>query len=145
MSEIEVIVTQAQNLIERAQQVRYQVFTLEQLIPNEIDLDGKDSIGWHALGYLSDELAGVARLVQVDAEMAIISRVAVLDTFRNKGVAALLISALEKKAKVLNIHLIELFPHEFLRKYYESIGYHFIEKAGYAARYPLLRMGKKLL
>lgn len=76
---MEVIIGKTAELIEKAQAIRYQVFTIEQRIPRELDLDGLDSTSDHALIVDLGKPVATARLVINVDSSSIMARVAVLE------------------------------------------------------------------
>ncbi len=70
--------------------IRYLVFTEEQEVPFELDLDGKDPISIHLLAYQGDRAVGTGR-VQNDGK---IGRMAVLAEARGTGCGGVMLEAL---------------------------------------------------
>ncbi|GAL31258.1 hypothetical protein JCM19239_3156 [Vibrio variabilis] len=78
-------------LIEKAQAIRYQVFTVEQSIPNELDFDGLDCVAEHVLVTETNQAVATARLVINADGSSVMARVAVLEAYRGRGIAPLLL------------------------------------------------------
>ena len=76
--------------------VRETVFVREQGVPSELEMDDQDAHCEHALAHTSDgQAVGTARLLP-DGH---IGRMAVLKTWRGRGVGALLLDALVQRAR----------------------------------------------
>lgn len=64
--------------------VRYQVFVIEQSIPESEEWDDDDAGAIHALAIIDDQVVGTGRLI-IDGSQAKIGRMAVLKEKRSKG------------------------------------------------------------
>jgi predicted GNAT family N-acyltransferase len=77
------VVSQAE--LKRALSIRLRVFVQEQGVPREIELDTDDQRATHFLAYFVGRAVGTARVV-FSENQAKVGRMAVLKSFRNKGV-----------------------------------------------------------
>ena len=94
--------------LKRAFSIRLRVFVRGQGVPQEIELDRDDRRASHFLATVRGRAVGTARLV-VKNGRAKIGRMAVLKSYRGKGVGKALLkraveSARKKKAKVIYLH-----------------------------------------
>ena len=78
-----------------ASPIRFRVFVEEQGVPREIELDEQDAVSLHALAFEGDTPVATGRLLP-DGH---IGRMAVLPTWRGRGIGALLLESLIAKAK----------------------------------------------
>ena len=131
-------------LIEKAQAIRYQVFTIEQRIPRELDLDGLDRASDHALVVDSGKPVATARLVINVDSSSVMARVAVLEAYRGQGVASIVVKALMQHAKQQSVSSIEIHAHSYLRSYYERLGFEFIQEVEVVGDHQLIEMRYQL-
>lgn len=142
---MKVTVSQKSEVIKQGQEIRYQVFTVEQSIPTELDLDGLDNQSFHALVTDHDSPIATARLTVHEDCSATMARVAVDKAYRGKGIASKVVSALQQHAKSIGVSSIEIHAHEYLRAYYEKLGFEFIEEVEIVGEHQLIAMEQKLL
>ena len=76
---MEVTIGNDSELIRQAQGIRYQVFTREQKIPAELELDGLDEESFHALVTDNGEPIATARLTVKEDGSSTMARIAVSD------------------------------------------------------------------
>ncbi len=87
--------TEAQSLVKP---LRYQVFVIEQKVPEEMEWDEFDEIAWHAIVTADNQTVGTGRLI-LDGHIAKIGRMAVQSSRRNKGIGKSILNALIQTAK----------------------------------------------
>ncbi len=99
-----------------ASAIRRQVFIVEQLVPEELELDGLDEEAWHALIQVEGQSIATARLlIEADSDknynkqIGRIGRMAVLGSFRRQGYGSELLKALLIKGRELG--LTEFYLH----------------------------------
>lgn len=141
---MEVTIGKTVELIEKAQAIRYQVFTIEQRIPRELDLDGLDRASDHALVVDSGKPVATARLVINVDSSSVMARVAVLEAYRGQGVASIVVKALMQHAKQQSVNSIEIHAHSYLRSYYERLGFEFIQEVEVVGDHQLIEMRYQL-
>lgn len=88
---MEVIIGKSSDLIEKAHAIRYQVFTVEQNIPNDLDFDGLDGIATHVLVVENNQSIATARLSTNSDGYSVMARVAVIEEYRGYGVASIVV------------------------------------------------------
>ena len=101
--------------------VRREVFILEQGVPPELERDDADDSAVHVVASDGAAIVGTARLTR-DGE-ARIGRVAVLPAWRRRGIAGLLLAALEEEARRLGIEEVSLHSQTYVQELYERHGY----------------------
>jgi predicted GNAT family N-acyltransferase len=87
--------TKAQSLVKP---LRYQVFVIEQEVPEEMEWDEFDEIAWHAIVTAHNQTVGTGRLI-LDGHIAKIGRMAVQSSRRNQGIGKSILMALIQTAK----------------------------------------------
>lgn len=132
-------------LIKLAQAIRYQVFTLEQLIPTELDRDGLDEESIHALVTEQGEPIATARLTVKEDGSSIMARVAVMEAYRGEGVASKVVQALVGYAQNSGAESIEIHAHAYLRRYYERFGFEFIKEVEIVGEHQLIEMRHQIV
>ena len=137
---MEVTIGNGKELIQQAQAIRYQVFTLEQKIPQELDLDGLDEDSLHALVSEQGKPIATARLKVNQDGSSVMARVAVSEESRGLGIASKLVSALVEHAKNIGVRSIEIHAHSYLRSYYEKFGFKFIQEVEVVGEHQLIEM-----
>lgn len=118
---IEVRVASSGADMEGALAVRHEVFIVEQGVPPELERDDADDSAVHVVAGDGTSVVGTARLTR-DGE-ARIGRVAVLPEWRRRGVAGLLLAALESEARRLGIEELNLHSQTYVQALYERHGY----------------------
>ena len=101
--------------------VRREVFIVEQGVPPELERDEADDSAVHVVARDGAAVVGTARLTR-DGE-ARIGRVAVLPAWRRRGIAGLLLAALEAEARRLGIAEVGLHSQTYVQALYERHGY----------------------
>ncbi len=87
--------TEAQSLVKP---LRYQVFVVEQKVPEEMEWDEFDEIAWHAIVIANNQTVGTGRLI-LDGHIAKIGRMAVQSSRRNRGIGKSILNTLIQTAK----------------------------------------------
>ena len=103
-----------------ARKIRDAVFIVEQMVPIELEWDHWDSCSDHALA-LDDEghPIGTARLLP-DGHLG---RMAVLDSWRGRGVGRALAQALMRQAKARGMQRIVLHSQVHASGFYRKLGF----------------------
>ncbi len=87
--------TEAQSLVKP---LRYQVFVIEQKVPEEMEWDEFDGMALHAIVTADNQIVGTGRLI-LDGHIAKIGRMAVQSSRRNQGIGKSILNALIQTAK----------------------------------------------
>ncbi|MEZ8991233.1 GNAT family N-acetyltransferase [Vibrio breoganii] len=137
---MEVIIGSDAEIIRKAQVIRNQVFTVEQGIPQELDLDGLDETSHHLLMTDNDDLVATARLTPKQGGASVMARVAVLKAYRGCGLASKIVEALIEYANNQGIDSIEIHAHEYLKEFYERFGFSFVQQVEVVGEHQLIEM-----
>ena len=106
--------------------LRSSVFVVEQQCPYQ-DVDGKDPLAWHLLGYCDGELAAYSRILmpgEAFADAASIGRVTTSAAHRGSGIGGVLINkAVAECRKRFPQHPIRIEAQKYLTRFYERAGF----------------------
>jgi predicted GNAT family N-acyltransferase len=105
-----------------ALELRHDVFCVEQGVPENEELDGRDHEGIHLVAIAGDGLLGTCRLLIVGAT-AQFSRLAVRTSARRRGIATALLEAADAEARAAGASRLVLHAQTYARGLYESAGY----------------------
>ena len=119
--QIEVRVVAGSEDWQAALAVRREVFVVEQSVPAEIEQDDLDATAIHVVAGCDGETVGTARLTW-DEETRI-GRVAVLPSWRRRGIAGLMLAALEAEARKLGATEVSLHSQSYIQSLYDKLGY----------------------
>jgi predicted GNAT family N-acyltransferase len=121
--------------------IRIRVFVQEQRVPAEIELDNDDQRAIHFLAIKSGKAVGTARVV-MHRGAAKIGRMAVLKSYRRKGVGAALLKRAIASARRLGARKIYLHAQVAVTGFYERMGFRAVgrvfDEAGIAHRKMIL-------
>ena len=92
-------------------------------MPEELEIDEFDSIAFHALAYSENVCVGTARLHLNDDGSGQIGRMAVLPSFRNKGLGSQIMEVLIETAKSQGISSLILHAQVSAIPFYEKLGF----------------------
>lgn len=102
--------------------LRYEVFCVEQGVPEHEERDGRDRAGLHLIAVRDELLLGTCRLVFVGSTVQL-SRLAVAAAWRRQGIATALLQAAEHEARKRRASRIVLHAQTYARPLYEQAGY----------------------
>jgi predicted GNAT family N-acyltransferase len=108
--------------LDKAFAIRIRVFVKEQGVPAEIELDRDDKRAIHFLATVEREPVGTARVV-MRSRSAKIGRMAVLKTWRRKGVGTKLLQRAVATAGRLGAQEIYLHAQVPVIGFYETMGF----------------------
>ena len=127
--------------LEKAFSIRLRVFVGEQGVPGEIEIDRDDEQAVHFIAFFGGNAVGTAR-VMMHGGSAKIGRMAVLKSYRKKGVGKKLLKqaiALARRRSARKIYLHAQVP---VIDFYESMGFRcsgpVFDEAGIAHRKMIL-------
>ncbi len=104
--------------------LRREVFIIEQNVPEELEVDGRDPDALHLLAVLDGVPVGCARLLVVDGTMKI-GRVCVRAALRGTGVGVALIrAALDVGRTLPGVTQAKLGSQTHAIGFYERLGFH---------------------
>ncbi len=122
--------------------IRMRVFVREQRVPVEIELDDDDRRAIHFLAVANGRAVGTARVV-IHGKSAKIGRMAVLKTYRRKGIGAALLERAVAAAQRRHARRIYLHAQVAVIGFYEKQGFRcagpVFDEAGIAHRKMILR------
>ncbi len=125
--------------------IRMRVFVREQGVAAEIELDSDDKRAIHFLAYIGPRAVGTARVVEQHGS-AKIGRMAVLKSYRGRGVGKKLLQRTIETAKKHGAKKIYLHSQVPVIGFYESMGFRcagpVFDEAGIAHRKMILKPGK---
>ena len=107
--------------------IRIRVFVQEQRVPAEIELDSDDQRAIHFLAIKSEKAVGTARVVLRHGD-AKIGRMAVLKSYRRKGVGAALLKRAILAANRLHARRIYLNAQVAVIGFYQRMGFRAVGK-----------------
>jgi predicted GNAT family N-acyltransferase len=110
---------------EAAVQLRKDVFVVEQGVPAEIEIDGRDDEAEHAVVFDPSgdgSVLATARLLTVQG-IGIVGRVAVRGDKRKTGLGAVVMLAIEDRARELGLPVLELHSQLEAEGFYARLGY----------------------
>jgi len=105
-----------------AQEVRRQVFTEEQGIKREVDINGLDLNSDHTIAYANNVPVGTARIRYKNGVRAKLERIAVLKPYRGQGIGKRIIAASLKLAKAKGALEVTLDSQQSAAGFYEKLG-----------------------
>ncbi|MGC4114292.1 MAG: GNAT family N-acetyltransferase [Myxococcales bacterium] len=130
-SELRIVPAQGEGDIASALAIREIVFIEEQRVPQGLERDAEDAKAFHVLAYDGKHAIGTGRLVALGkppqgerGKWGQIGRVAVLATYRRRGVGRQMLQALEDEAKRRKLEGVVLFSQLYARDFYRALGFH---------------------
>ena len=117
-------------------EVRHKVFVVEQSIPPEIEMDGKDSDCIHFLALKQSKPIGAARLQKYGK----IERVSVLREYRSKGIGTAIMKRVIETAKNLNVEKVYLHSQMDSKIFYQRLGFIELGQIFFEANIPHIEM-----
>jgi predicted GNAT family N-acyltransferase len=118
----EVRQARGQHELDRALELRHEVFCVEQGVPRHEELDGRDSDGIHVVAIEGGELLGTCRLVLV-GRTAQFSRLAVRADVRRRGIATALLEVAEAETRAAGGRRLVLHAQTYVCSLYKNAGY----------------------
>ncbi len=108
--------------LEKAFSIRLRVFVREQRVPRDIELDRDDGRAVHYLAFVGGKAVGTARVV-IQRREAKIGRMAVLKSYRGKGVGKALLRRAVSLARKKDVTTIFLNAQVPVIGFYEKLGF----------------------
>lgn len=105
------------------QMIRRQVFHLEQGIPLELDIDGQDDAAMHLLAIWEQQPVGTARLRSLPDHTVKIERVAVLATYRQRGIGQQMMRVALTQLQQQPVRQVVVHAQQSTQKFYEKLGF----------------------
>jgi predicted GNAT family N-acyltransferase len=123
MNILEILIKSWQEASQDAYLIREKVFIQEQGVPVDMELDEFDLSSKHALAYEGNLCVGTGRLVHLHSHHAQIGRMAVLSTFRNRGIGKAILSRLIALAKTEGVLTLTLHSQVSAIPFYAKMGF----------------------
>jgi len=123
LNNLEILIKPWQEASQEAYLIREQVFIHEQGVPENMELDGFDPTSQHALAYEGKLCVGTGRLVHLDDHHAQIGRMAVLSTFRKRGIGKAILNHLIALAKEEGVLTLMLHSQVSAIPFYAKLGF----------------------
>ncbi|HCG74234.1 GNAT family N-acetyltransferase [Staphylococcus caprae] len=112
------------NMLNDCYTVRKKVFVEEQNVPLANEIDDKESISYHIIGYkVNGEPFATARIRPIDNYSGKIERVAITKENRGLGYGIQLMEAIEEIAKDLNFKELMMHAQTQAQGFYTRLGY----------------------
>ncbi len=108
--------------LEKAFSIRLRVFVEEQGVPREMELDEDDRRAVHYLAFIGERAVGTTRVV-IQRREAKIGRMAVLKSYRGRGVGKALLRRAVSLAKKKEVKAIFLNAQVPVIGFYERMGF----------------------
>lgn len=125
--------------LKRAYAIRIRVFVREQGVPEEIELDEDDPKAIHLLATVNGKPVGTARIV-IKNGRAKIGRMAVLKSYRGRGVGSALLKRAIESARRRRTKAIYLHAQVPVVGFYERMGLRSVGRVFMEAGIPHLKM-----
>lgn len=126
--------------------LRMEVFVVEQGVPAEIEVDEHDDSAEHAVVFDPSgdgSVVATARLLTVQG-VGIVGRVAVRKDLRGTGLGAVVMLAVEDRARELGLPILELHAQLSAEGFYSRLGYEAFGEEYLEAGIPHVSMRKTL-
>jgi len=144
MKEFTYKLVENENELEGAFEVRRQVFTQEQSIPEDLEFDNCDDEAMHIVVKDGDRVIGTTRLRFLASKEAKLERMAILETFRHMGIGKKIISFLIEELESRHIEKVVLHAQYSVVKFYETCGFNVSGQHFWEAGIKHIRMERKL-
>jgi predicted GNAT family N-acyltransferase len=103
--------------------LRYEVFVVEQKVPEKLEIDALDDMAHHLLVQDGDQNSvGVMRIV-IKGNVGKIGRVAVVRKYRRQGVGAAMMKNALAYCRSLNLASVSLDSQTYITAFYERLGF----------------------
>lgn len=122
MNNLEIKKVNNKDDLEKAIDIRKNVFIKEQKVPIDIEIDGLDPEAEHFIAYLNDEPIGCAR-IRANKNYAKLERIAIIKKYRGKGFGKQLTDFLIDYCKQKNFHEISLHSQSYASEFYKKHGF----------------------
>lgn len=109
--------------LKAAFEVRLQVFVEEQGISEELELDDLDQEALHMVVKDGERVIGTARVLFLTANQAKIERMAILKSFRRRGIGRGIMSFLNEELRNKQVEQVVLYAQYAVVAFYKSCGF----------------------
>jgi len=129
--------------MEHVRSLRYEVFCVEQGVPEHEELDGRDQEALHLVAVADGALLATCRLLMV-GNTAQFSRLAVRASARRRGIASALLAAADDESRAAGARRVVLHAQTYARGLYDNAGYRARGRAFVEAGIEHIAMEKQL-
>jgi len=129
--------------MELVRSLRYEVFCVEQGVPEHEELDGRDQEALHLVAVADGALLATCRLLMV-GNTAQFSRLAVRASARRRGIASALLAAADDESRAAGARRVVLHAQTYARGLYDNAGYRARGRAFVEAGIEHIAMEKQL-
>jgi predicted GNAT family N-acyltransferase len=112
----------SQSEMQAALKLRHDVFCVEQGVPENEELDGRDHDGIHLVAIHGGEVVATCRVLMIGST-AQFSRLAVRESMRRRGIATALLEMADEETRALGGRRIVLHAQTYAQDLYEQAGY----------------------
>jgi predicted GNAT family N-acyltransferase len=127
-----------------ALEVRRQVFVDEQGVSEDIEIDGRDGEALHMVVTDEKGVIGTARVLFFAGSQAKIERMAILKSFRGRGIGRKIISFLDEELRNRQIKHVFLHAQCSVTAFYKSCGFEEIGSPFWEAGIEHIKMQRQL-
>lgn len=120
--QIEVRPASSQREIDQLLALRYDVFCVEQGVPEREERDGRDGEGLHLIAVVGEEVIATCRLL-FSGDAVLLSRLVVAKPYRRLGVASELLRAADAIGRGREARRILLHAQTYAQELYAKDGY----------------------
>ena len=120
---LDILIRPWQEAQKDAFKVRREVFILEQGVPEDLEIDEFDPVAIHVLACSDISCVGTARLNINNEGFGQIGRMAILSSFRNKGLGRQIMRVLIETAKSKGVSSLMLHAQVSAIPFYERLGF----------------------
>ena len=149
--DLRIVPVQGEGDLASALAIREIVFIEEQRVPEGLERDAEDAKAFHLLAYDGGHAIGTGRLVVLKkppegerGKWGRIGRMAVLATWRHRGVGRAVLNALEEEARRRKLEGVVIHAQLIARDFYRAQGYHDASPIFDEAGMPHVEMRKPL-
>ena len=142
--QLEIKIVSYQEYLEPIQNIRIAVFQQEQGVASDLEFDGLDAIATHLLAYLDNYPAGTTRIRKTEGNTVKIERLAVLPTFRKRGIAKRLMTTALQIIADRGDRVVVVHAQEYIKKLYQHLGFEQVGAKFEEAGIPHVKMIKNI-
>lgn len=103
--------------------IRYEVFIDEQHVPEELEIDDRESTSIHGVIYRDKKAVATVRVYPIEPNKYKVQRVAVVKDYRSQGIGRLLMQEVENKMNSSQDLQLILDSQNYAIPFYERLGY----------------------
>jgi len=144
MEELSVRIVTDEQELNSVIEIRQQVFVIEQGVLPELEMDELDEKALHIIADYRGQPIATCRLIFLPNECVKLERMAVLKSFRDKGVGRQILDYVDKEIKSRQIKLLVIHAQFQAISFYESSGFKSVGLPFWEAGIKHLKMEKQV-